>query len=86
VRGLNDIDGFQCTPPKGTFYAFPSVNKLGLSSARIAEELLEQAKLAGIPGSAFGEAGEGYMRLSFATSQRNIQEALARIKTWSQQH
>jgi aspartate/methionine/tyrosine aminotransferase len=86
VKGLNDIDGFQCTPPKGTFYAFPSVNKLGLTSARIAEELLEQAKLAGIPGSAFGEAGEGYLRLSFATSQRNIQEALARIKTWRAQY
>jgi len=86
VRGLNDIDGFQCTPPKGTFYAFPSVSKLGLPSARIAEELLEQAKLASIPGSAFGEAGEGYLRLSFATSQRNIQEALARIKTWRAQH
>jgi aspartate/methionine/tyrosine aminotransferase len=47
---------------------------------------LEQAKLAGIPGSAFGEAGEGYLRLSFATSQRNIQEGLARIKTWRAQH
>jgi aspartate/methionine/tyrosine aminotransferase len=86
VSGLNDIDGFQCTPPKGTFYAFPSVSKLGLASARIAEELLEQAKLACIPGSAFGEAGEGYLRLSFATSQRNIQEALARIRTWHAQY
>jgi len=86
VKGLNDIDGFQCKPPKGTFYAFPSINKLGLPSARIAEELLEQARLAGIPGSAFGEAGEGYLRLSFATSQRNIQEALARIKNWRAQY
>lgn len=86
ARGLNDIDGFQYTPPKGTFYAFPNVSKLGLPSARIAEELLEQAKLACIPGSAFGEAGEGYLRLSFATSQPNIQEALARIKTWRVQY
>jgi aspartate/methionine/tyrosine aminotransferase len=82
TKGLNEIDGFQCNPPKGTFYAFPSVSKLELPSARVAEELLEQASLAGIPGSAFGGAGEGYMRLSFATSQRNIGEALARIKTW----
>jgi aminotransferase len=86
VRGLNEIDGFQCMPPRGTFYAFPSVSKIGIPSAKIAEELLEQARLAGIPGSAFGEAGEGYLRLSFATSQRNIQEALARIKTWRAQH
>jgi aspartate/methionine/tyrosine aminotransferase len=82
VKGLNEIDGFQCKAPKGTFYAFPSVSKLGLPSAKIADELLEQAKLAGIPGSAFGEAGEGYLRLSFATSQRNILEGLARIKAW----
>lgn len=82
VAGLNDIDGFQCTPPKGTFYAFPNVSKLGMSSTEIAEKLLEQAKTATIPGSAFGEAGEGYLRLSFANSQRNIQEALTRIKTW----
>ena len=85
VNGLNGIDGFQCALPKGTFYAFPSVSRLGLPSTRIAEELLEQAKLAGIPGSAFGEAGEGYLRLSFATSQRNIQEAIARIRTWRTQ-
>jgi aminotransferase len=82
VRGLNEIDGFQCEPPKGTFYAFPNVSKLELPSAVIAEQLLEQAKLAAIPGSAFGKAGEGYLRLSFATSQRNILEALARIRNW----
>ena len=82
VRGLNEIDGFECQPSKGTFYAFPSISKLRLPSAKVAEQLLEQAKLAAIPGSAFGEAGEGYLRLSFATSQRNILEALARMKKW----
>jgi aminotransferase len=86
VKGLNEIDGFRCNLPKGTFYTFPSVSKLGLPSTKIADELLEQAKLAGIPGSAFGEAGEGYLRLSFATSQRNILEGLARIKTWRAHH
>lgn len=86
VRGLNEIDGFHCTPPRGTFYAFPNVSELGLPSARIADELLEQAKLAAIPGSAFGEAGEGHLRLSFATSQRNIQEALERMKNWRAQY
>lgn len=82
VRGLNEIDGFQCKPPKGTFYAFPNISRLSLPSAVLAEQLLEQAKLATIPGSAFGEAGEGYLRLSFATSQRNILEALSRIEKW----
>jgi len=86
VRGLNEIDGFECEPPKGTFYAFPNVSKLGLPSAVIAEQLLEQAKLAAIPGSAFGKAGEGYLRLSFATSQHNILEALARIRNWRAHH
>lgn len=82
VKGLNEIEGFECTAPKGTFYAFPFVSKLGRPSAEIAEVLLEQAKLASIPGSTFGGAGEGYLRLSFATSQRNIQEALAMIRIW----
>jgi aminotransferase len=85
VKGLNNIDGFQCAPPKGTFYAFPNASGLGLSSTRLADELLEQAELAGIPGTAFGEAGEGYLRLSFATSQSNIKEALVRIKMWHDQ-
>jgi len=68
--------------PKGTFYAFPNVSRLGATSTKIAEELLARAKTATIPGSAFGDAGEGYLRLSFASSQQNIQEALTRIKTW----
>lgn len=82
VKGLNDIDGFQCSVPKGTFYAFPNVSRLGATSAKTAEELLARAKTATIPGSAFGDAGEGYLRLSFASSQQNIQEALTCIKTW----
>jgi aminotransferase len=83
VEALNKIDGFQCIPPKGTFYAFPDVSRLGLPSARISDELLEQARLAAIPGSAFGEPGEGHLRLSFATSRQNIREALARMQSWS---
>ena len=85
VTGLNAISGFQCMPPKGTFYAFPEVSKLGMPSAKIAEELLEQAKVASIPGSAFGEAGEGYLRLSFAASQQSIEDALSRINAWRSQ-
>jgi len=85
VKRLNEIDGFRCTPPKGTFYAFPEVSKPRLPSVRIAEELLDQAKVATIPGSAFGDSGEGYLRLSFAASQPSIQEALDRIKAWRSQ-
>jgi len=82
VAGLNEVDGFQCTPPRGTFYAFPDIRNLQTPSARIADELLERAGLAVIPGSAFGTAGERHLRLSFAASQDNIREALARLKAW----
>jgi aminotransferase len=84
VSGLNDIDGFRCMPPKGTFYAFPDISKLAIPSVKLAEELLEKVGVASIPGSAFGRAGEGYLRVSFAASQASIQRALARIKDWRQ--
>jgi aspartate/methionine/tyrosine aminotransferase len=82
VTGLNKIEGFQCARPKGTFYAFPTVSKLGIPSTKVAEELLDKAAVASIPGDGFGKAGEGYLRLSFASSRQNIQEALTRIKAW----
>ncbi len=84
VAGLNEIDGFRCLAPKGTFYAFPDVSKMGIPSAKLAEELLEKIGVASIPGSAFGNAGEGYLRVSFAASQDSIQQALIRIKDWRQ--
>lgn len=84
VAGLNDIDGFHCAAPKGTFYAFPDIGGTGIPSAKLAEELLEKVGVASIPGSAFGKAGEGYLRVSFAASQASIQQALARIKDWRQ--
>ena len=86
VTGLNEIEGFYCTLPKGTFYAFPNVSKLGIPSAKLAEELLGKAAVASIPGDGFGKAGEGYMRFSFASSRQNIQEALTRIKAWRTKH
>ena len=82
VKGLNEIEGFRCVPPKGTFYAFPDISGLNTPSAEIANGLLEEAKVSSIPGSAFGTAGEGYLRFSFATSQRNIEEGIARVKAW----
>jgi aspartate/methionine/tyrosine aminotransferase len=86
VTGLNEIEGFQCARPKGTFYAFPNVSKLGIPSIKVAEELLEKAAVACIPGEGFGKAGEGYLRFSFASSRQNIQEALTRIKAWRKKH
>jgi aminotransferase len=86
VTGLNEIEGFQCARPKGTFYAFPNVSKLGIPSTKVAEELLDKAAVASIPGDGFGKAGEGYLRFSFASSRQNIQEALSRIKAWRTKH
>jgi len=86
VAGLNTINGFHCVPPMGTFYAFPDVSELKAPSATIADELLEEARVATIPGSAFGTNGEGYLRLSFAASQESIREGLDRIKTWRAEH
>jgi hypothetical protein len=77
VKGLNEVEGFRCVAPKGTFYAFPDVSRLNIPSAEIANKLLEEAKVASIPGSAFGAAGEGYLRFSFAPSQQNIEEGMA---------
>jgi len=82
VAGLNEIDGIQCAAPKGTFYAFPDFSKLGMTSTKVAEQLLEHAQVSSIPGTGFGRAGEGYLRFSFASSRKNIQEALVRIKGW----
>lgn len=82
VKGLDEVEGFRCVAPKGTFYAFPDVSRLNIPSAEIANKLLEEAKVASIPGSAFGAAGEGYLRFSFATSQQNIEEGISRVKAW----
>ncbi|HEX2170826.1 MAG TPA: aminotransferase class I/II-fold pyridoxal phosphate-dependent enzyme [Dehalococcoidia bacterium] len=78
VSGLNDL-GLDCFEPRGAFYAFPSIRRTGLSSEQFAEQLLLEEKVAVVPGSAFGESGEGYVRCCYATSLSQIKEALARI-------
>jgi aminotransferase len=78
VRGLNKI-GLPCFEPKGAFYAFPSIKATGLSSEEFAEKLLIEEKVAVIPGSAFGQYGEGYIRCCYATSMDDIEEALKRM-------
>jgi len=80
VAGLNEIPGVRCARPHGTFYAFPNVSSFGRKSKEVADYLLEKAGVACLSGTAFGNEGEGYLRLSFATSIDKIQLALARIK------
>jgi len=79
VDGLNEVRGLSVVKPKGAFYAFVDVKKIGVSSQEIAEHLLSEAKVVTTPGSAFGENGEGYLRISYATSMENIKEGLEHI-------
>lgn len=80
VEGLNRIPGFRCLKPRGAFYAFPNIEGTGMSSRELASYLLEEAGVAVLSGTAFGEYGEGFLRLSFANSVENIQKALERIE------
>ena len=81
VAGLNAIPGITCWVPQGAFYAFPNITAFGRTSVWLADYLLEEAGVAVLPGTAFGAAGEGYLRLCFANSMENIQRALERIAT-----
>lgn len=80
VKALNAIDGISCNDPKGAFYIFVNIKSLGMTSMEAAEYLLEKAKVAMVPGSAFGSEGEGYLRLSYACSYEELTEACERIK------
>ena len=79
LQGLREI-GLTCFEPKGAFYAFPSIKSTGMTSDDFAEGLLTEEKVAVVPGSAFGECGEGYIRCCYATSLAEIEEALTRMK------
>ncbi len=81
VKGFNDM-GLECFEPEGAFYAFPCVKSTGLSSADFCEKLLYSKKVAVIPGTAFGDSGEGHIRCSYAYSLDNINEALNRIEAF----
>lgn len=85
VKGLNDI-GLSCFEPRGAFYAFPSVKGTGMTSEEFAEKLLIEEKVAVVPGSAFGQCGEGYVRCCYATSLADIEEALTRMKRFVDKH
>ncbi|WP_159454118.1 pyridoxal phosphate-dependent aminotransferase [Roseovarius albus] len=79
-EGLNAIDGVSCIMPESTFYAFPNIKELGLSSWDLACHILNDQQVITIPGVIFGENGEGYLRLSFAVEDAELREAITRIK------
>jgi aspartate/methionine/tyrosine aminotransferase len=86
VAGLNTIKGFSCRRPKGAFYVFPNITRTGWKSKPLADVLLEQAGVAALSGTAFGEFGEGYLRFSVANSMENLQQALERLDKWTKQN
>ncbi len=86
VAGLNKIKGFSCRMPKGAFYVFPNITKTGWKSKPLADALLEQAGVAALSGTAFGEFGEGYLRFSVANSLENLQQALDRLDQWTRKN
>ncbi len=79
VNGLNAIPGVSCLMPQAAFYAFPNIKSFGRTSVEIADLMLEEAGVALLPGTAFGQYGEGYLRLSYANSLENIHEAVERM-------
>ncbi len=86
VAGLNRIKGFSCRMPKGAFYVFPNITGTGWRSKPLADALLEQAGVAALSGTAFGEFGEGYLRFSVANSLENLQQALERVDQWTKKN
>jgi len=82
VAGLNKIKGFSCRLPHGAFYVFPSIKESGWPSKKLADALLDDAGVAALSGTAFGDFGEGYLRFSVANSIENIEKALDRISAW----
>ncbi|HSO98835.1 MAG TPA: pyridoxal phosphate-dependent aminotransferase [Solirubrobacteraceae bacterium] len=80
ITGLNELPGVSCRTPHGAFYAFPNVSALPISAERLATRLLEDAGVAVLAGSAFGAAGAGHLRLSYANSRANLATALERIR------
>ena len=79
VKGFNEME-LDCFEPEGAFYIFPSIKKTGLTSQQFCEQLIEKYRVAVVPGDAFGESGEGYIRVSYAYSLQHIKTALERIR------
>ncbi len=86
VAGLNKIKGFSCRLPHGAFYVFPNIRVTGWPSKKLADALLDDARVAALSGTAFGEFGEGYLRFSVANSIENIEKALDRVAAWAKKN
>ena len=85
VGGLNQL-GLPTFEPKGAFYAFPNITASGMDDETFAQKLLEEERVACVPGSSFGAGGEGYVRCSYATAYEKIEEALRRMERFMQRH
>lgn len=83
LKGLRDI-GLECFEPRGAFYMFPSIKSTGLTSDDFCTKFLQEEKVAVIPGTAFGDNGEGFVRISYASSVENIETALERMQNFIQ--
>jgi len=80
VAALNTLPGFRCVRPGGAFYTFPNVAGTGFDARALQGKLLDEAGVATVAGTSFGEFGEGYLRFSYANSGEAIAEAVARIR------
>ena len=80
VEGLNSIPKLHCLCPEGAFYVFPDIRKTGMTSREFAKRALEEANVGLLPGSDFGPSGEGFVRLCYATSEKNILEGIERLR------
>jgi aminotransferase len=85
VAGLNEL-GLPTFEPHGAFYAFPSIRATGMDDATFAQKLLQEERVAVVPGSAFGPGGEGYVRCSYATAYEKIEEALQRMANFMRRY
>ena len=85
VSGFNEL-GLTCFEPRGAFYAFPNITASGMNDQEFADQLLNEEKVAVVPGSAFGPSGTGFVRASYATAYEKIEEALERLRRFMQRH
>lgn len=80
VEGMNSIPGFSCKAPEGAFYLFVNIKETGFSSEELSKRLIEEAGVAVVPGSGFSDFGEGYVRMSYVVSEKDIREAIVKIR------
>jgi aspartate/methionine/tyrosine aminotransferase len=82
TKGLNDIEGVEIDPPGGAFYAFPDVSAYGVKSYDLVNQILKETSVVTVHGTAFGQFGEGFLRLCYAVSTERINEALSRLDSY----